>query len=137
MQNQTSVTRAKRELNMKKALSQEAESPATERNLLCKGDTCCSSCFEPLARCRFISHPRCSFVVDFVFSVVFKQRCSVAICPLLVQTNRAFVCLTFHVALPPCSPLPATTLKGQSMQTRSGKRCSNKLGLSAAKTCFA
>lgn len=60
-----------------------------------------------------------------------------AICPLLVQTKRVFVCLTFHMALPPCSPFPARMLKGQSMQVRSRKRCSNTLGLSATKTCFA
>ena len=60
-----------------KVLSQEAEYPATERNLLCKGDTCCSSSFQLLAQRRFIPQPRRYFLVDFAFSVAFKQRRSV------------------------------------------------------------
>lgn len=98
-----------------KALSQEPEC-----NMLCKGDTCCSSSFELLARCRFQPQPHRYFIVDFAFSVAFKQRCSVqsALCWYKLIEHLCAWHFTWHY-----HPIPHS-----QRQCRKGNRCRQGVG---------
>lgn len=78
-----------------------------------KGYICCSSLhFKFPASCKFMPQLQCYFAVGFAFSIAFTWLFC-AICPLLVQTNKASVVLTFHMALLHHSPFPETMSKGQ------------------------